>query len=213
MRILIIADNLLTRAGLAALLADQSPYEVVGQVSPGDSLAEDMAVYQPDALLWDFGWQPAAAADRLNMLLDTLGEDDEQPVVVLLPDEAHAAEVAGLLRARPGGVLLRDADPDQLIAALAGVAAGLIVLDPMLADATLASGEALPDSPTDALTPRELEVLQLLAEGLANKMIAHRLGISDHTVKFHVNAIMTKLNVQSRTGAVVKATRLGLIML
>ncbi|MBI1880571.1 MAG: response regulator transcription factor, partial [Chloroflexi bacterium] len=63
------------------------------------------------------------------------------------------------------------------------------------------------------LTPRELEVLQLLAEGLPNKAIARRLDISDHTVKFHVNAILSKLSAQSRTDAVVRATRLGLILL
>ncbi len=70
-----------------------------------------------------------------------------------------------------------------------------------------------PDAPAEALTPREREVLQLLAEGLANRAIAQRLAISEHTVKFHVNAILGKLNAQSRTEAVVRAARLGLLIL
>jgi DNA-binding NarL/FixJ family response regulator len=89
----------------------------------------------------------------------------------------------------------------------------LVVIDPALCGAVMPSGEPSPEAPTEALTPRELDVLQLMAEGLANKAIAQKLGISDHTVKFHVNAIMSKLNAQSRTEAVVRATRLGLIIL
>jgi DNA-binding NarL/FixJ family response regulator len=89
----------------------------------------------------------------------------------------------------------------------------LVVLDPSLPAPVLSTRD--PSSPmlVEELTPRELEVLDLLAEGLSNKAIAHRLGISDHTVKFHVNAVMGKLGAQSRTEAVVRATRLGLILL
>ena len=120
-----------------------------------------------------------------------------------------------LLEAVAFGLLLRDIEPEALLATVQAVARGLVVLDPELA------AELLPEAdepgavapPAEALTPRELEVLQLLAEGLANKAIARRLDISDHTVKFHVNAIMGKLNAQSRTEAVVRATRLGLIIL
>jgi two-component system nitrate/nitrite response regulator NarL len=83
----------------------------------------------------------------------------------------------------------------------------------VLAGAVLAVPEPLPGLPVEDLTPRELEVLQLLAEGLPNKAIGLRLSISEHTVKFHVNAILGKLGAQSRTDAVVRATRLGLIIL
>ncbi len=91
----------------------------------------------------------------------------------------------------------------------------LVVLDGSFAGDLLLSAqpEASGDRPVEDLTPRELEVLQLLAEGLANKAIAQRLGVSDHTIKFHVNAILGKLGAQSRTEAVVRATRLGLIVL
>jgi two-component system, NarL family, nitrate/nitrite response regulator NarL len=87
------------------------------------------------------------------------------------------------------------------------------VLDPALAGALVAARTELPALPVEALTPREVDVLRLLGEGLPNKAIARRLGISEHTVKFHVNAILGKLGASSRTEAVVRATRLGLILL
>jgi two-component system nitrate/nitrite response regulator NarL len=96
---------------------------------------------------------------------------------------------------------------------LRAAAGGLIVLDPALAGAVLSARETSPDRLVEELTPRELEVLQLLAEGLPNKAIGLRLEISEHTVKFHVNAILGKLGAQSRTEAVVRASRLGLIIL
>lgn len=210
LRVLVIADNLLARAGLAALLAEQ--FRVVGQVAGGESLADDIEVYRPDVLVWDFGWEPKNALDCLSELLDESGENGLLPLLILLPDDDHAAESAALLRsANSGGLLLRDAQPDQLATAVNAVGQGLIVFDPVLV--ALPVSEIIPEAPVSPLTAREREVLQLLAEGLANKHIALRLGISDHTVKFHVNAIMNKLNAQSRTDAVVRATRLGLIML
>jgi len=99
-----------------------------------------------------------------------------------------------------------------LAAALHAVAAGLVALDPILAAAVRITPEII-TPPGEDLTPREFEVLQLLAEGLTNKAIALRLGISANTVKFHINAILQKLSAQSRTEAVVRASRLGLIIL
>ncbi|MBZ0296338.1 MAG: response regulator transcription factor [Anaerolineae bacterium] len=213
-RVLVIADNLLARAGLAALLAEQTELTVVGQIAAGDNLIDDLDVYRPDVLVWDFGWQPGPVLERYSALVNELSDDSNLPILALLPDETYAAEVGALLRTmQAGGVFLSDSDTQQLIAALLAVAAGVVAIDPTLVDAVLTSGEAQPEAPADALTPREVEVLHMLAEGLANKVIARRLGISDHTVKFHVNAIMSKLDTQSRTGAVVKAIRLGLIAL
>jgi two-component system nitrate/nitrite response regulator NarL len=105
------------------------------------------------------------------------------------------------------GLLRRDTTPEPLLAALGAVLAGLLVLDPALGG-SLATRAA---PPAADLTPREVEVLALLAEGLANRAIAQRLAISEHTVKFHLNAILGKLGAQSRTEAVVLAIRLGLI--
>ena len=198
-RVLIVADDPLARAGLAALLADQDGCTVVGQVAATDSLLASQDVYQPDVILWDPGWEPDLSSDRLTDLAE-----GGVPVVALLSasDQATAAWAAG---AR--GLLRRDTGTEALLAAIAAAAQGLAVIDPALAPPLPL---AHPGSP-ETLTPRELEVLRLLAEGLPNKAIALRLDISEHTVKFHLNAILGKLGAQSRTEAVVQAIRLGLV--
>jgi two-component system nitrate/nitrite response regulator NarL len=205
LRVLIVAGDPLARAGLATLLADQAGYAVVGQVAGDETLPGELAVYRPDVLVWDLGWDPALALERLVSLGDAA-----PPVVALLPEEAYAAE-AWIAGAR--GLLFRNANVDQLLAAVTSVAQGLVALDPALAAALLPTGHLSEAPLVEEMTPRELEVLQLLAEGLPNKVIAQRLSISEHTVKFHVNAIFGKLGAQSRTEAVVRASRLGLIIL
>ncbi|MEM7347896.1 MAG: response regulator transcription factor [Chloroflexota bacterium] len=205
LRILIIAEDPLARAGLAALLADQPGYLIVGQLDEATTLLEDINVYQPDVLLWDLGWNPESI---LAVLPDVIAL--ELPLVTLLPDETHVVDV---WQAGGRGCLLRTIQEERLLTALSAVAQGIVALDPLLADALITTSYADQTQPTEALTPREIEVLQLLAEGLSNKLIARQLDISEHTVKFHVNAILGKLGAQSRTEAVVRATRLGLILL
>lgn len=204
LRLLIVGDNPLARTGLAALLAGESGITVVGQVTGGHDLPKDLDLYKPDIVVWDLGWEPSSALEHLANM-----KDSGPPVIALLTETAHAPDAwnAGAV-----GLLLRDTDADQLLAALEAVAQGLAVLDPPLA-AALPRSEPPAEAPAETLTPRELEVLQLLAEGLPNKTIARQLSISEHTVKFHINAIMSKLGAQSRTEAVVRATRLGLIIL
>lgn len=204
LRLLIIGDDPLARAGLAALLKTQPDCEVVGQVSADSDLANAVSVYQPQVILWDLGWDSTA----LDRLLDA--RDSLPPVVALLRDENNAADAWS---AGARGLLRRDASIDTLIAALEAAQRGLVALDPQMATAVMPARERPITPPVDDLTPREQEVLQLMAEGLPNKIIAQRLSISEHTVKFHINAILSKLNAQSRTDAVVRATRSGLIML
>ena len=209
LRILVVAADPLARAGLVTLLDDRPDLQIIGQVSVGDSLAAELDVFQPDVLLIDLGWEPEESLVAMEELaLDA--EDGEPVVVALAPDEASAA-VAWSAGAR--GVLARTASGERLLAAIEGVAQGLAVVEPEWLNFGWPAGSITEPGLVEELTPRELEVLQLLAEGLANKAIAQRLAISDHTVKFHVNAIMSKLGAQSRTAAVVQATRLGLIML
>ena len=130
----------------------------------------------------------------------------DAPVVALVDDAAAANQALGH---GAHAVLLRGATPKRLHAALVAVADGLYVVDDELSDAVINHrGEA---ELLDPLTARETEVVQLLASGLTNKEIANRLGISDHTVKFHVNGIMGKLGVETRTEAVVHAARLGIV--
>jgi two-component system nitrate/nitrite response regulator NarL len=219
LRLLIVADDPLVRAGLAFLLAQQSGGTVVGQMAGAADVLAGVRLYHPDVVVWDFGWQSpfsepptrseqGGAATALEHLVDI--REAAQAVLVLLADSADALSVwtAGVR-----GLLLRDVDVATLATALPAVAQGLVVLDPALALALLPLRQPPPTAPVEMLTPRELEVLRLLAEGLPNKTIADRLHISEHTVKFHVNAILGKLAAQSRTEAVVRATRLGLLLL
>lgn len=203
--LLIVADDPLVRAGLALLLANAPDCVVVGQLD-GEALLADTAVEVAESgaelLIWDVGWQ-------VDMELPDFA-DLPVPVVALVNSEeqATAAWAAG---AR--GILTRDMDLDKLATAVQAAAQRLFVIDPALAPRLLPTTDPNDETPGETLTPREIEVLQLLAEGLTNKAIAQRLAISDHTVKFHVNALLGKLNAQSRTEAVVRATRLGLISL
>ncbi len=204
LRILVVADDPLARAGLATLLADQPGWSVVGRIALDADLPASLEAYAPDVGVWDLGWNPALATERLAAARGAL------PSVALLPDDTHAAEAWA---AGAQGLLLRDAGAERLAAAVTAVAHGLTAFDPTLVAALAPIREQAPRPLPEALTPRELEVLRLLAEGLSNKAIARRLEISEHTVKFHTNAIMSKLGAQSRTEAVVRATRLGLILL
>src|SRR4051812_25998619 len=212
LRVLVVASSPLARAGLTALLEGAVGISIVGQSAGDSDLPIALDVYRPDVLIWDMGWEPLQNLDRL-------GEVGKAAVLALIADEATALEAASaLIGAGVGGLLLQEARADTLASAINALGQGLIVMIPAVAQTLRAVPRALdpersPDPLIDALTPRELEVINLIAEGLPNKNIAVKLGISEHTVKFHVNAILTKLGAQSRTEAVVRATRMGLIAL
>ena len=195
-RILVVSDDPLARAGLVARLAGRADVAVAAESGHGEA-GEAAASLGPAAVLWDLG--PAGGEPPLAVA--------GAPVVALAADEAAAAEA---LRAGARAVLSRAAGPDAVAAALGAAARGLSVLDPAVAPGWIRPPE---DSPAEGLTARESEVLGLLAEGLSNKGIAARLGISEHTAKFHVNAILSKLGAESRAAAIVKAARLGLVAL
>ena len=207
-QVLVVADNLLARAGLAALLDTQDTVEVVGQAT-GDNLLDMLELTQADVILYDMGWRVADALHSLAALAR-----QETPIVVLIADENDAQTVMGGLASFAWyGLLLNENDPELLQMALQATVAGLLVIDPALSDILATNNNSTSETLPEALTPRENDVLQLLAQGMTNKAIALQLGITDHTVKFHVNAIMTKMGAQSRTEAVVIATRAGLIIL
>ncbi len=204
LRVLIVANDPLARAGLATMLANQPGCTVVGQIAAESNLRQSLDVYQPEVILWDMlstRSTPERAVDFREL---------GHPVIALLPDESHAGDAWS---AGARGMLLREASPESMVAALESAAAGLAVFDPSLVPPLGASRLQPGDRLAEELTPREREVLQLIAQGQSNKEIARQLGISEHTVKFHVNSVLGKLNAQSRTEAVVRATRLGLVLL
>lgn len=211
LRVLVIADDPLARAGLGLVLEGEAGCQVVGQVAAEADLLAEVEAARPDVVVWDLGWSAGPAVQRLLALAGDL-----PPVVALVPAAGEGGLAGSAWQAGALGVLGREAVAGKLAAAAAAVGQGLVVLDRGLAGEVwpVPRGPAAESAElVEELTPREQEVLQLLAEGLTNKAIARRLGISEHTVKFHVNAILGKLSAQSRTEAVVLATRLGLVLL
>lgn len=207
LRILIVADDPLARAGLAAALASEPDDEVVGRLGPSDDLVVETAALDPDVVLFDLGWEGGRSEAGLDSLTDLI--DAGLVVVAMVADEGQARQA---WLAGANAILSRESPAPALVAALRAAHAGLVVVEPSLSD-VLASRSREAEPLIEDLTPRELEVLGLVADGLTNRAIAQRLGISENTVKFHLNAILGKLGAQSRTDAIVRATRLGIIAL
>lgn len=199
-----MGEDPLARGGLASLLAGAERVAVAAQAALEDDLPAAVEAARPGAAVVDLSGERRAALRALRDLSDL-----EVPAVALCPgaEAAAAAQEAG---AR--GALLRSAGAPQIEAALVAASAGLVAFERSLAPA-LSARAPVEGELGLALTPRELEVLQLLSLGLSNKEIGARLSISEHTAKFHVNAILGKLGVQGRTEAVVRAARLGLVVL
>jgi NarL family two-component system response regulator YdfI len=204
-RVLVAADSPVVRAGLAAIIAQAPSLSIAGSTHP-DALLEQIHELQPDVVLLE---RRHGAREPLDPLLKT------GPVFVLLAEDEDPAALASGLRSGLRAVLPHHASAHEITAAIEATAEGLIVLHPdILASLQLPEPLRRPPEELDAsLTPREIEVLRMLAEGLANKNIAWKLGISEHTVKFHVGSLFTKLNASSRAEAVAIGMRQGLILL
>ena len=209
LQLLVVAENLLTRIGLASVLEERGCM-VLAQTD-GAALNREIDHFQPDMLVVDMGWHSRAMSLKLGDV------DRDLPLLALVAehedDDALLPLLGSLTAFACYGMLLRDSAPDAIVAALQAIDSGLVVFDPSLSQLLRKPVYPQPSPAAASLTPRENEVLQLLAQGLTNKAIALALGVTEHTVKFHVNAIMGKLDAQSRTEAVVRATRLGLIVL
>ena len=210
-RVFIVAASPLIRGGLQSMLAD-SRFDIVGSAADLESISGQLVDVEPDVVLVE------AAADAQEELLNALEDAElaqDYPVIVL-SEQPKTAWLSKALRAGVRAVLPRDVAPEQLRAAVEAAAAGLVVIHPSELDIVFSAtvGPSVPlDELLEPLTRREREVLQMLAAGLANKEIAARLAISDHTVKFHVASILGKLSASTRTEAVSAGIRRGLVML
>jgi two-component system, NarL family, response regulator YdfI len=209
-RVYIVAASPLARAGLENLLAVRG-VSIVGSGGNFEALAEQIQDAAPDVVLLDAS---SSSSETLDQLMAS-GLVEETIVVALL-DNVSPALLTEVMRSGVRAVLPTQITRDQLVAALQAAVSGLVTLHPS-ALASLVPEASLASAPlaelTEALTPREREVLQMLASGLANKEIAAKLSISDHTVKFHVASILGKLGASTRTEAVTLAIRRGLILL
>ncbi len=194
-RVLVAARSSIVRAGLESVVRSSSSLQLAGAV---DLALVNSADIQADVLLLE--------AD------DIQHEELALPVVLLL-DTSDMALVNSALRAGVRAVISREATPEEIESAIQAVNAGLIVIAPESLPGLLQDVRPIAEPLAEPLSERELEVLDVIAEGLSNKLIAHRLGISEHTVKTHVASIFAKLGAASRTEAVSIAIRSGLVML
>lgn len=198
-RALIVSASPVLRAGLAALIADR--IEVAGFAGNLAEAAQQLPVIDPDVVILD--WNGDAGRDLVDVTAVP---------VLALADDFQAARIRHALRSGVRGIAPRDLPAEEIVAAIQAVAAGWIVLPPEARE-ILSAGVDPSEAPADPLTPREIEVLRLLAEGSSNKTIAWKLDISEHTVKFHVNSILSKMGAASRTEAVMLGLRRGWIPL
>jgi NarL family two-component system response regulator YdfI len=198
-RVVVLALSPVARAGLESLLRGTGTVDVIGSVANWAEYAGE----DPDIVLAD--WENG---DDLSI---EIADGVPEVAWVIMADDPGLVGVAEALRAGVRAVLSRHSSASQIVAAIEAASAGFVVLQPGDLDGLLVHPQ--PASLAEPLTPREVEVLGMLAEGQSNKSIAHRLGISEHTVKFHVTSIMGKLDAGSRTEAVTQGIRKGLIML
>jgi DNA-binding NarL/FixJ family response regulator len=214
-RVFLIAASPFARSALQNRLKAQG-VRIVGSAASIDALGSVLSDAHADVLLIDAAGN--TREDPPESMIELLADSDfadEIPVIVLT-EALSAAFVAQALRTGVRAVLPSEISTDQLIAALQATVAGLIVLHPTEVPAAFPTATPISQplsEVTEPLSRREREVLQMLAAGLANKEIAARLNISDHTAKFHVAAILGKLGAASRTEAVTIGIRRGLVLL
>lgn len=207
-RIVVVASSPIVRAGLEAVLREDSRFAILDSAGTNSSMAH-LRDARPDILLVE-----AASADNLATRSGLFRDDP--PPTVLLADHLGRAQVRRALHSGVRAILPRDATGPEIMAAIEGAAVGLVVLSAEDMDALLpAVIDLVTDEfvPGEALSAREVEVLAMLAEGLGNKDIATRLKISEHTVKFHVSSILGKLGATTRGEAVARGVREGLIVI
>jgi DNA-binding NarL/FixJ family response regulator len=210
-RVMVAATSAVRRGGLEAMVRENSSFRLAGSAPGLVGLAERVEELQPDVVLIDLA-QPDPQFAPLAASLQGAGT-----AVVVLVDEPDANWISRVLRAEVRALLAREASREEIHSAIHAASNGMVLLDPEITKDLLAGDRQSGADPTlemvDALTPREIEVLRMMAEGLGNKEIAARLGISDHTVKFHISSILAKTGASTRTEAVTLGIRMGLILI
>ena len=204
-RVLVVDDHVVVREGLRTFLRLQDGIEVVGEAADGLEAVAEAERLQPDVVLMDLVMPEVDGVEAMRRI----GERVPSARVIVLTSFAEDDKLLPAIRAGAAGYLLKTAPPQEVVRAIRAAQAGDAVLDPPAAGRLLAALAAGPlERP--ALTPREREVLALVARGLANKRIARELGISEKTVKTHVGRVLHKLGVADRTQAALYAVRHGL---
>jgi DNA-binding NarL/FixJ family response regulator len=210
-RILLVDDHEVVREGLAGMLRTQEDFLVVGEARDGEEAVIQAARTQPDVIIMDLQMPNLDGAEAIKQIMERRA--DSRVIVLTAYDTDD--RIISAVQAGARGYMLKGAPRDDLFQGIRSVAAGQSLLHPAIATKLLDRvGQMLSrDGSGETLTERELEVLQLVADGLRNKEIAERLIITERTVKFHVGVILQKLDAATRTEAVRKGVQRGLITL
>ena len=210
-RVLVWAKSAIARAGLESIVEADSRFQVAGPGSRSADLLSAMRESAPDVVLLDL------SETSITRLLPDLPDQPAAPALVVLIETVRRADVLRVLQSGVRAVISRDSDPREIGAAVEAAHDGLAVFSPEILDVLLPPSTELTGAndlpPGEPLTARETDILSLLAEGAGNKEIAARLRISEHTVKFHVSSILNKLGAATRTEAVTRGYREGLILI
>ena len=211
-RVLLADDERLVRAGLRMILKAESEIEVVGEAADGTEAVGQASRLRPDVVLMDIRMP---TLDGLEATRRILARPDSHPRVIVLTTFDRDEYVYEALRVGASGFLLKDAPEDRLVAAIRVAADGGSMFAPSatrrLIEEFVQRGRRKARPELEDLTPRELEVLRLVAGGLSNEEIAAKLVVSEHTAKTHVAHILRKLNLRDRTQAVVLAYESGIV--
>jgi DNA-binding NarL/FixJ family response regulator len=199
-RVLIVDDHAIVRNGLSQLLATADDLELVGAAADGDEAVAMAAEFQPDVVLMDLS-MPGAGG-----IMATARITEAQPAthVLVLTSFSDRSSINRALEAGAEGYVLKHSEPETILASIREIASGGSPLDPKAARVLI---DARRGGPTTELTAREEQVLKMIGEGLANKMIARKLGITERTVKAHLTSIYQRLGVTDRTQAALWVQR------
>lgn len=200
-RVIVAATSAVRRAGLEAIIRSQPDFQLAASMGSLARLGLHVRNSEADVVVAD--------SDSLPELADSPASS-----IVLLTESTDARTISRLLKAGVRSILPRETDPDEIVSAIYAAYSGHVLLSAQAAENLAAVyGDHEPEAEefAEQITSREAEVLRMLAEGLVNKDIASRLGISDHTVKFHISSILEKLGASTRTEAVTLGIRRGLI--
>jgi DNA-binding NarL/FixJ family response regulator len=197
--VLVVDDHAMVRSGLIVLIDGAADLEVVGEAADGERAVELAIELQPDVVLMDLSMPVMDGVEATRALLTELPDS----IVVVLTSFSDQARVSEALKAGAVGYMLKDCDPRDLLAAIRSASEGHAPLDPRVARALLPTSSTA--SPADGLSTREREVLRLVAQGLANKQVGTRLGISERTVKAHLGRVFREIGVSDRTSAALWA--------
>jgi DNA-binding NarL/FixJ family response regulator len=208
-RVLIADDQTLFRVGLARLLEEDPRVDIVGQAGDGVEAVKQAGSLKPDVVLMDL---KMPNLDGIEATRQIVASHPGVRVLLLTTFEADN-HVIQALKAGASGYILKDSKPDSIVSSLLAVMAGERVMASAVANRVLEmlTGTTTPKEFYDGLTGREIEILKLLAGGMANKQIAYKLKISEKTVRNHVSNMYEKLNIYDRSQAVLYAVRKGLV--